>query len=925
MADLFQTKIERLIHGYRRGHELLASSIRLVGDDSELVRRLSDLSGSISGEADFSNYLTVYPLPSRKYFALARTWPDRAAPRAGCVLTKTILVPMEAWRRLSTPGVLRGQLAAIPDRNDENTSSIRLAQPAKGPRLPADESQSWAIRDRSWSNFVSRYFSQGIRPLVWFNQSHAEEIVWVLLSNVWPALRGDFSACTLCFQPRSLPERSLDLMFAPSTAYSRFAKFERTHLIESHIPDRDTSEGESEWIRSWGSDLWRGRSTLKKYDLWHELDGDPTSIRRLYMLDEILVGDSIAPQIYVGALDLASSIAPSSTAACATKVHIVNQVLRAVRESQDLDSSLEALKLLTERVERNALAEVRPLIRSELKTTANYLTVNHFSEVTKWAGAEITDVSEENPIGDGIVLGIVATRNSRADLLQNLFREVPALVDRMFGRSDSLGLSLVSALLDRSESAQAREALTAWLEASQNQSARHEARQLILSRSAHEDLLTAALHTIRREELVDVFKSISVRLHGPGGENVVRALTNFLAKAYPTETKDWILSDGFVVGHLCDLLHQLYDHSRAGIEELIDDLKSLAVTERVRAVVLTNYLDDFSHGYPYWLVAYARTENSVFAILLAAHSDDDVQIDRQVSTLLYVVDSLPLDTRGDILAIITECALKPYFDALRTAAMTSVVRGYISGELRETAVVDFQNHPSIKEWFGEIESRALRGIIFREASVSRLHWANAWRWIDIAPTEFYSRARNIVADQVDALLRAAVMSFDTRIDATWTSILKRSRQEGRDWSGHLVLCVQSLHFAFEIVEKPLSATIVEVFPDVYAAVTESHQLPSEAAGLFGFFDWDRGKELRKNLVDAFLHSSVWRPGDLFLAADRAALTRKILSRTTRIRDGRRYVRLAIEDLEGRKRVDAASLATELRTLSSSHDLFEEWD
>lgn len=64
-------KIEQLVHGYRRGHELLAGSVRLPARDAELVTRLSDLSGSLSGAPEFDSYLTVYPLPSGTYFAVA--------------------------------------------------------------------------------------------------------------------------------------------------------------------------------------------------------------------------------------------------------------------------------------------------------------------------------------------------------------------------------------------------------------------------------------------------------------------------------------------------------------------------------------------------------------------------------------------------------------------------------------------------------------------------------------------------------------------------------------------------------------------------------------------------------------------------------------------------------------------------------------
>src|SRR5947207_14743215 len=96
-APATPAKVEQLLHGYRRGHEQLGGSISLRVEDAELITRLSDLSGSLSGAPSFSSYLTVYPLPSATYFAVAKTRPDVDDPRAGCVLTLMLLVLASSW------------------------------------------------------------------------------------------------------------------------------------------------------------------------------------------------------------------------------------------------------------------------------------------------------------------------------------------------------------------------------------------------------------------------------------------------------------------------------------------------------------------------------------------------------------------------------------------------------------------------------------------------------------------------------------------------------------------------------------------------------------------------------------------------------------------------------------------------------------
>ena len=154
----------QLLHGYSSGHGQIAASIKLPVRDSELVTRMSDLSGSLSSGLQVESYLTVYPLPSRSFFAVARTWPDPDAPRAGCVLTHTLLIPAEAW----------GELA--------NVRSLDAL--FRNPRLHPEYIFTEAINFRSdgqetFKNFQARscrlqglpfpLFWPGLATIIWFN------------------------------------------------------------------------------------------------------------------------------------------------------------------------------------------------------------------------------------------------------------------------------------------------------------------------------------------------------------------------------------------------------------------------------------------------------------------------------------------------------------------------------------------------------------------------------------------------------------------------------------------------------------------------------------------------------------------------------------------------------------------------------------
>src|ERR1700689_3144711 len=97
------TTIHQLVHGYRHGHEQLAASTRLPAKDEELITRLSDLSGSLTDDIQFTSYITAFPLLTKNFYAGARTWPDENASRAGCVITHTLLIPMAEWTCNSVP------------------------------------------------------------------------------------------------------------------------------------------------------------------------------------------------------------------------------------------------------------------------------------------------------------------------------------------------------------------------------------------------------------------------------------------------------------------------------------------------------------------------------------------------------------------------------------------------------------------------------------------------------------------------------------------------------------------------------------------------------------------------------------------------------------------------------------------------------
>ena len=112
------SEIEQAFHGYDQGHRLLASSISLSPQEAALLDRLSDLSGFLPLDTEIPTYLTLYPCG--RFYAVARTWPDRSGVRSGTVLTHTLLIPsrdLAAWEALDTLWTLHRVPHGVDDRS----------------------------------------------------------------------------------------------------------------------------------------------------------------------------------------------------------------------------------------------------------------------------------------------------------------------------------------------------------------------------------------------------------------------------------------------------------------------------------------------------------------------------------------------------------------------------------------------------------------------------------------------------------------------------------------------------------------------------------------------------------------------------------------------------------------------------------------
>ena len=202
-------------------------------------------------------------------------------------------------------------------------------------------------------------------------------------------------------------------------------------------------------------------------------------------------------------------------------------------------------------------------------------------------------------------------------------------------------------------------------------------------------------------------------------------------------------------------------------------------------------------------------------------------------------------------------------------------------------------------------------------------FVRGWHWLSSAPKPLYERRPTILPDLVDGFLSVQRPNWEEAAVEDWAAVVNRSSNESPART-YLALCAQGLKYGLSHGRYPLSKLVVAAFYEVYRAVTEESTTPSETSGLFGAFDWDKAKELRRELVECYYQSN-WPPGDLALAARDGKLLRKIFRRVYHKWHGQKYVESMLADLSRRSDPRAASVQMQVAELVRNPDFYEEWD
>lgn len=191
-------RIDQVLHGYDRGHRELASSRNLNDAARTTMSSLSDLLKATPLQ-EGEHYLAIYPLKSASAHVVARTWPAGDGYRPGSVWTHSLLLSYEALALLPDLTVLE-RLLACPNGLDHSAyrKSLSFDDIGSTSRQPGDPRAPAALFQIYGSDLEAISL-----PSIPNGNDHLALALW---SQMWPALRREFSSLTIpCDRRPSFP------------------------------------------------------------------------------------------------------------------------------------------------------------------------------------------------------------------------------------------------------------------------------------------------------------------------------------------------------------------------------------------------------------------------------------------------------------------------------------------------------------------------------------------------------------------------------------------------------------------------------------------------------------------------------------------------------------------------------------------------
>ena len=810
------------------------------------------MAGPLRPGEKFDPYVSAYPLPSSEYYVLARTEQDHAAPRAGCVITSSLLVPRAYWERDASPAALMDLLEGPVEE---------VAEPAL--------SNGWdsgleAVRSPLLAELVEALFLRERRPVVVFDAPCPVLIALRLLTAFWPAIRRDFSLCTFALAPRTVGGKSFDLVFAPETVRSRFSDWEGWRIGST----ARTGSDRRRWPDQIQASVFQAdKPTLLPSAQVQALGGDEGGEDEAFLRLLMLWGDlqekaPRSPMAVLGLIDIARS--RGALNGRLLEPEICNAMDFAAREMKAdeawsfLGTLMEKLsgKPLSQEVSRALRSVVGKLVQREWKSALEFLVEQ--VEATR---------TDSGRLAKEVAGSLAAEKTSE---LKGCLELVPAdaLIQVLLIDDDWLTLALAGER-DDDTSPVAEAILEGWRGLSKQERAANEMRVLAHVQGEHQtSLVTDILGEMKAEKLIEavelmwnvrgmrstrlgdafcdaalakgVGEKVRVVFAGVGGDEFTDRCIAKLLKPIDKDMR-WVLENPPLRERRTRLLGLFVEDARQ------EDLEA-AFGERE---VAGDTLDMFMRDVDEYRIAAARM------VVVSSLTPRE-----QVEQGLKLYDHLEPPERGIVGQCIASGTLVAFGE--RKTREIEAALNIVLPDVDLLKVIDDvfgvdRNGAEVSALLERIEEFTVE----TRSSVER-YGRRIVEWI-------------VKRDEFDLTASGAV---------SLAKFIERAKL--RDKDTYIQMCCNVLPFAMSGREMPASPVIVECFPTVHNGLEGEHEYFG-ILHLFMLADWGRARKLRKELVRAYMHSN-WPPVDLAVAGLNAQALGRILKRVIKEPGGRRFLK-----------------------------------
>ena len=861
-----RTLVHQQIHGYRKGHQLLSSSMGLSPKDQDTIDRLSDMAGPLRPGEVFEPYLTAYPLPGGSHYVVGRTFQDLTAVRSGCVVTRSVLISLADWAELdSVEGIL--SILVAPGREEEAKDcevSVKGAPPAK-------------VKDPRVLDLVEAVFFEEPQPVVYFEAVEADAIASCLLVSLWPSLRCKFAVCTYTLGPRRIGETYFDLVFAPVTARARFLDFPQRR-IGAGVPR--FKEPKSRWSRPTAFHIFGSeRPSVVANDplgvLAHDKDGDRAKLRLVLLWNDLAARAEETPRAVLGMLDILNARDGNQervwNALLPTIIHAVDMAIHQL-------STGDAWTFLLSLEVKVSIRRRSPTLMSLIEGAVCGLADRDISEALAHLETETRERTDVPPHAlKGLADG-VAKSELFPDVLEWLGGIPPSVVLRMLDGSEAFlrralealrlepdqWIRVFSRVFDEPEPVLltgVRRKLTHLVDVEVAETIT----QVMLDRVSSEELVELVAEIgARRDFASGVFDEAIVKAaKGSGGLELVR---DAVANRFSGKGADrFLLATLELNKSAVEWLEGAFQDSQRATRLLIEVVEA-ASDNRIREMssdegLLRAVLKLLAHDCRSGARQMAR-------ILLLGVVAAEQAIDYGFRVLTY----LPQRERDEL--------------------GKWILREALGG----TCVEDQRVSDLLSQYGTKMHPNELVKVAVKKSAPSKRVGSNIVM-LNAGPP----RLRSAVVAQIDALSAYLVERPQEDLGQAayiaWATMIKDSKTEGREIQIRAARTV--FHFALGMLRYPVSSLIVESFPIVY----EEKAMLRDSGRPDWVSTWDmytshlwlankrskrRSRGLVVRLVDAFMKSR-WPPAELLVVAIQVGVVKKVVRRIRSKSSGELYL------------------------------------